>query len=322
MPHTAAAESLLPVLLRPSPPLGFGTGLLYRIRDGKSAVRLIETAFDCGIVYFDTARLYSDGRSEGMLGEAFSRRRDQVILVSKAGILPSSRTLAKRVVDKAVTTARKAPFLRGLLREPKYAEPTFGVFDVPSLRKSVDTSLRELRTDYLDALLLHECTAENAADPELKEFCEELVKKGQIRAYGVAPRVEDALAIERQGLAFGSIMQIASNAWDDNVAHLASCGGRLVVTHSILTDRFRDAIERLRRNEAAAARWRAAFDTDPNDMAAMARLFLSHALSRNPSGVVLFSTTRAERIRENLRALDSPLAAAQADLLAEMLRTL
>ena len=32
------------------------------------------------------------------------------------------------------------------------------MFDLRNLRKSVETSLRQLRTDYLDILLLHECT--------------------------------------------------------------------------------------------------------------------------------------------------------------------
>lgn len=316
------AERKLPVLSKATLPLGFGTGMLYAVSDRPSALRLLETAFDSGIVYFDTARYYSDGISEGMLGEVFSGRRDQVILVSKAGILPPMRSLTKRVMDKAVHTARKVPFARRFISEPTYPGPTFHVFDIPRLRRSVEKSLRELKTDYLDALLLHECTAENAADSAIKAFAEKLVKEGKIRAYGVAPAIDEALAIEHRGIAFGTIMQFANSAWDDNIAHFSPRDGRLLITHSIFTTRLHDTLERLRGDEAAASRWRAAFDVDPGDAQAMAYLLLRHALYRNPSGMVLFSTTSPDRIRQNLRALDAPLSPPQAELLSEMLMAL
>ncbi|WP_072393069.1 aldo/keto reductase [Hyphomicrobium sp. CS1GBMeth3] len=322
LPPSSEVAPLTTVLSKPSGRLGFGSGLLLSAGDRKTAVRLLETAFDNGIVYFDTARLYAEGLAEGLLGEAFSHRRDQVILVSKAGILPTSRALSRRLVNKALHVSRKVPPLRAILPEPKVAEPEFGVFDVPCLRMSVETSLRELRTDHLDALLLHECTPEDAADPEIRAFAEDLVREGKIRAYGVAPRTADALAIAQRGIAFGTILQVASSPWDDNVSRLAPGGDRLVVTHSVLGPRFRETVEALRHNQEAGDRWRAAFEIDPTDGADVARLFLRYALQQNLAGVVLFSTTRPARIRQNLRALERPLPPIQADLLPEMLRAL
>lgn len=322
MCSSLSAERKFPILPKATLPLGFGTGMLYAASDRPSALRLLETAFDSGIVYFDTARFYSDGLSEGMLGQVFSHRRDQVILVSKAGILPPMRSLSKRIADKAVHTARKVPLARRFISEPTYPGPTFHVFDIPRLRKSVETSLRELKTDYLDALLLHEPTAETAGDSAIKAFAEQLVKEGKIRAYGVAPAIEDALAIEQRGIVFGTIMQFASSAWDDNIAHFSARDGRLLITHSIFTTRLRDTLARLREDDAAAARWRAAFGVEPTDAQAMASLLLRHAVARNPGGMVLFSTTSPDRIRQNLRAADTPLSPPQAALLSEMLMAL
>ncbi len=318
----AESTHIARVLSKPTGPLGFGCGLLSTVGSRSSAIRLLEAAFECGITYYDTARLYAEGQAEGMLGEAFSRQRDQVIVVSKAGILPTSRTLTKRVADKAVHLARKMPAFGAVLREPKPAEPTFGVFDIPRLRQSVETSLRELRTDYLDALLLHECTPEDARSPEIRTFVEDLVKEGKIRTYGVAPRAKDAVAIEREGIGFGPIVQLASDPWENNVERLPPRDGRLVITHSVFAKHFRSAIEHLRADTSAAARWRAAIDVDPTDEAAMARLFLGHALYSNPSGIVLFSTTNPERIRQNLDALSSPLPPDQLARLPAVLKSL
>lgn len=322
MSENPVANSGSTLLPQPALPIGFGTGMLHTAPDRKSALRLLETAFETGITYFDTARLYCDGRAEGMLGNVFSHRRDKVILVSKAGILPAYRSLADRISAKAEHTARKNSFLLRVVREPRRSEPTFGVFDVPSLRKSVETSLRELKTDYLDALLLHECTPQDASEGAVSAFAEELLKEGKIRAYGVAPRIEDALAMKTEGIDFGTVMQIASSAWDDNVAHFPPCYGRLLVTHSIFTRRLRRTIERLRGDEEATGRWRAAFDMEPTEPEAMARLLLRHAHHRNQTGVVIFSTTSAEHIRRNVRATDSPLTTEQAALLCKMLLAL
>jgi D-threo-aldose 1-dehydrogenase len=316
------ARHLATVLSGPTGPLGFGCGQIADAGDRSSAIRLLETAFDNGITYFDTARLYAEGRAEGILGEVFARRRDQVIIASKAGILPVSLSLAKRVSDKAVRTARRFPGLKSILSEPAPVHPTFNVFDRPRLQASVETSLRELKTDYLDVLLLHECMPKHAADEEVRAFADDLVRQGKIRAYGIAPRIEDTLAIEAAGTAFGKVVQVASSAWQATVSRLPPRAGRLLITHSVLGQPFRDTVQKLRADDAAAARWRSVLDVEPTDPEAMARLFLGHALQANPSGLVLFSTTNPDRIAHNVRAAQMPQSSAEAGQLAGLISAL
>lgn len=50
---------------------------------------------------------------------------------------------------------------------------------------SLERSLRLLRTDILDILLLHEATAESLTNDDLLEFLESAVKTGKIRSFGV-----------------------------------------------------------------------------------------------------------------------------------------
>lgn len=61
---------------------GFGALPIQRIPK-EDAVRLLHKAFDGGIRFYDTARLYTD--SEEKLGAAFSDRREQVFISSKTG---------------------------------------------------------------------------------------------------------------------------------------------------------------------------------------------------------------------------------------------
>ena len=74
--------------------LGFGTwgiggnqngAIGYGPTDDDESIAALETAFDQGINFFDTSDLYGFGKSESLLGKAFSHRRDRVIIASKFG---------------------------------------------------------------------------------------------------------------------------------------------------------------------------------------------------------------------------------------------
>lgn len=90
---------------------GFGALPIQRVSMSE-AVRLLHKAYDGGIRFYDTARMYSD--SEEKLGNAFEHCRKQIFLSSKTG---------------AVT--------------------------VEQFWKDLETTLRNLKTDYLDIYQFH-----------------------------------------------------------------------------------------------------------------------------------------------------------------------
>lgn len=53
--------------------------------DADQTQRVVDAALDHGITYFDTAELYSDGRSEELLGRALGSRRDEAVIATKWG---------------------------------------------------------------------------------------------------------------------------------------------------------------------------------------------------------------------------------------------
>jgi len=301
-------------------PLGFGCAWLDRVGDKDAAVRLLHAAHDAGITYFDTARLYADGAAESYLAEAFANRRDKIMITTKVGILPTPNGLGVRVREKLAHLARKLPPARKLIAQPKPREPVFGVFDRKRMRASVEASLRELRTDYVDCLLLHECTPANAADPDVVGFVEGLHREGKIRAWGVAPTIPDMLAMSNAGTRFGRVAQFANSAFNDTLSQVTPAPATLTITHSSLGDGFRNLLKRLSTADARS-RWGAATGFDPSDHARLGRLFLRHALQRNAGGMVLFSTSQAARIAENVRVSEPNDAEREmADLLPAGLR--
>ncbi|MFN7054673.1 aldo/keto reductase [Hyphomonas sp.] len=307
--HPAAGAGLSAVrMFAAGGPLGFGTGFLHHAGDRAVCVRLLREAFDAGVTYYDTARLYGEGACETMLAEAFAGKRSEVFLATKVGILPPQWTLGARISAKAAHIMRKAPPLRAVVAEPEDRHPVFGVFDRPRMQASFEASLKALKTDHVDLLLLHECTLEDVQRDEVQHFLGQMVRDGKAKAWGVAPTPEAMLGIAHSGVAYGEVAQF-DGAIRSGFPPEGAPSPALIITHSCLGEGFREMAARLQQDEVLKARWSAALGLDAGDPGVVAQAFLARAMQQNPGGIVLFSTTRDDRLRRNLEAaswLDMP----------------
>ena len=138
--------------------VGFGAWQLGNARDWEGmednqAIKLVHEALDQGCNFFDTAPNYGGGKSESLLGEALSGRRSDAVINSKFGHHPDN------TLD----------------------------FDLQKIRSSVEGSLRRLKTDYLDSILLHNPPFEILTGSSGHfEVLESLKQEGKIRAYGAS----------------------------------------------------------------------------------------------------------------------------------------
>ena len=128
----------------------------FDLPDNDAVTDLLALARDLGINLIDTAPAY--GISEERLGELLSRR-DEWVLVSKAG----------------------EEFVNG--------ESHFD-FSARHLRHSVERSLKRLKTDYLDVLLIHSSGDDMALieDYGVLDTVAELKRAGLIRAGGMSTK--------------------------------------------------------------------------------------------------------------------------------------
>jgi D-threo-aldose 1-dehydrogenase len=259
---------------------------------------------DCGVTYFDTARMYGAGRAEGILGELTARKREGLVLASKAGILPQSRALHIRAMGRSIRLLHKvAPSSKNYLPVPSTSVPRFGSFGRVEFQKSVETSLRELRTDYLDILLLHECSAADLEETDLLHFLDVLKREGKIRAFGIATGIEETTAILKRHAALLDVVQIPSAIWNMNVRKLPKIDS-LVITHSSLTSRFNILLDRLLSDERMAAEWHSLTQVDPRDSTKLAHLLLAHALNANPNGIVIFFSSNPANVVANVESVN------------------
>jgi len=145
-----------------------GLGCASLARDGVSdsqAIATIETAWEHGIRYFDTAPMYGSGRSEHLVGTALAGQpRDGFVLSSKVG----------RLVDDPDTSGVGASWTSWHFD-----------FTADGIRRSIEASLNRLRTDRIDLLFIHDAGQhwETAID-EAWPVLEDLRAQGVVRAVG------------------------------------------------------------------------------------------------------------------------------------------
>ncbi len=288
-------------------PLGFGCGGLRGGKSRRDSLRLLETAIDCGITYFDTARMYGLGAAEGLLGKVASRNRDRMIIASKAGILPANRSVPMRLANRGIKLLHKSiPNSERYLPVPAGAQLRYHAFSLSALRKSVETSLEQLQTDYLDVLLLHECSASDVENPQVFGFLQDLKREGKIRAFGLATGIDETIQIMATRPPLSRVVQIPSSILDMNIKLLPPRANGLTIVHSCLTARLCPLLTRLSSNHNLAKKWANIMRIDLRDTTSIVQLLLAHALHSNPGGLVLFSSSNPTNIRFNVRvATDS-----------------
>ncbi|KRT66121.1 MAG: aldo/keto reductase [Candidatus Dadabacteria bacterium CSP1-2] len=158
------------------------------------SIKILYYAYDQGINFFDTADIYSQGKSEEIIGKAFKNNRDKVIIATKVGYyLSTMGSIASRLKPIIRPFVRKFSGIRKSAQKIRSSQKQQN-FSREYIMKAVENSLERLRTDYLDLLQLHNPPKELLERGDVFNTLDYLQKQGKIRYYGVSCRtVNDAL---------------------------------------------------------------------------------------------------------------------------------
>lgn len=172
------------------PELGYGAanvGNLFRALSDAEAEQILQTAWDSGIRYFDTAPHYGLGLSERRLGRFLSGKpRAEFVVSTKVGRLLVDNPTGADELDLAndfhVPAVRKRQW----------------DFSVRGIRRSVEESLRRMGLDRVDIIYLHDPERSDAGlDAALGSGIEgaaALREEGLVNAIGVGSMSTPALA--------------------------------------------------------------------------------------------------------------------------------
>jgi D-threo-aldose 1-dehydrogenase len=285
--------------------LGFGCVQLTAHRNRREALSVLEHAFALGIRHFDVARAYGFGRAEGILREFLRQKRHEVTLTTKFGIEPPSGLAGNaRVINALKKALRRFP---GLLRQAKNrgaAMVKAGIFTPEAAIRSLEISLRELGTDYVDIFLLHEGTLTDASSAPLVETLLGQVAKGKIRHVGVGSAFGKFQGDADLLPAAYEVLQFNDNAVERSVGKLLHRDRRFLITHSVFAPAgpLRQAVKaypQIVREHSLRT------SIDLAEPSAIDSLLLRFALWSNANGIVLFSSKDPHHIATNVREADS-----------------
>ncbi|NLJ68794.1 MAG: aldo/keto reductase family oxidoreductase [Firmicutes bacterium] len=201
------------------PVIGVGCMRINRLSK-QEAEAFIQAALEEGANFFDHADIYGGGTCEEVFAEAIGMNesiREKIIIQSKCGI-------RKGMYD----------------------------FSRKHILESVDGSLRRLRTDYLDVLLLHRPDA--LVEPEeVAEAFEQLYTSGKVRWFGVSNHNPMQIQLLQK-----SIRQpIVANQLQFSIAHagMVSTGINVNMINDAAVDRDGSVLDFCRLHDITIQPW-------------------------------------------------------------------
>ncbi len=128
--------------------LSSGTGKAADINDG---IKVIRSAYEKGITFFDTAEAYGPYTNEELVGKALKPLRKEVIIATKFGMISDT----------------------GVNSQPAH------------IRKVVEASLKRLQTDYIDLLYQHRVDP-NIPIEDVAGTVKDLIQEGKVKYFGLS----------------------------------------------------------------------------------------------------------------------------------------
>ena len=291
-------------------PLGFGCATLFRASDPAQRSRLLHAAYDAGIRHFDVAPMYGLGRAEPELGSFTRAHRSEVTIATKFGIRP---TLAARGLAYAQRPVRRTfeskPAIRDQARAHAAAPSRLlyekGGYDASGARRSLQRSLRALKTDYVDLLLLHDPLPGSVRSDEVSSFLEDARAAGLIRSWGIAGAPETTGEVARSFPRI-PVLQLPDDIFVQSLRRAPA--GSAFITFGVIGRALARIVQHVRSDESTRSRWKRIIGADCGDPDITSSFLLRSALQANSSGVVLFGATQLPHIRTAATALEKHLS--------------
>lgn len=130
-------------------------------RDDATSVEVLHRAVELGVTLIDTADVYGPYTNEELVGRGLEGLRDRVVLATKVGL---------ELGPQGLTSSMSGMTMNG---RPEH------------VRRSIDESLRRLRTDHVDLYQLHRVDAKVPIE-ETWGALAETVRVGKARAIGLS----------------------------------------------------------------------------------------------------------------------------------------
>lgn len=263
--------------------------------DKGEMIRLMRTAYDDGVTFFDTAEAYGPFTNEELVGEALEPMRDKVVIGTKFGF------------DIDLETGKRGP----------------GTNSRPDRIKAVaDACLKRLRTEYIDIFYQHRVD-ENVPIEEVAGAVKELIAAGKVKHFGLSEAGVDTIRRAHAVQPVTAVQSEYSLFWrgpeDAMLPALAELGigfvpfsplgagfltGQIDETTKFDPSDFRNVVPRFspEARKANMSLVRAVEEAATRKGITPAQFALAWLLAQKPWIVPIPGTTKVKRLEENIGA--------------------
>lgn len=132
--------------------------------DKKEMIKLIHSAFEQGVTFFDTAEVYGPYDNEELVGEALAPYKGKVVIATKFGVQFEHGQSGRLLMDS----------------RPEH------------IRESVEGSLKRLKLETIDLYYQHRVDPEVPIE-EVAGTVQDLIKEGKIKYWGLSEAGADII---------------------------------------------------------------------------------------------------------------------------------
>lgn len=268
--------------------------------DKKDAISLIRAAADKGITFFDTAQIYGPFINEEVVGEALYPFRNNVVIATKFGF---------NYIDGKPA---------GLNSRPE------------NIRKTVEGSLKRLKTDVIDLLYQHRVDPDVPME-DVAGTVKDMINEGKVRFFGLSEASARSIRKAHAEQPVSALQSEYSLWWREpetkTMSTLEELGIGLVpfspLGKGFLTGKidentrfeptdFRNTVPRFSEENRAANKKLVDLigSIAQTKNATPAQIVLAWLLAKKPWIVPIPGTTKLHRLEENIGAVDVDLTAA------------
>ncbi|KAJ7235304.1 NADP-dependent oxidoreductase domain-containing protein [Mycena haematopus] len=284
--------------------------------DKESSFKLLDAYFDKGGNFIDTANNYQDGSSESFIGEWAEKRgiRDQLVIATK---------YTDNFVARNDAIAQKVNYVGN---------------NIKSLHVSVEASLKNLRTAYIDILYLHWWDWETSVE-EVMNGLHNLVTQGKVLYLGVSDTPAWVVAQANQYardhgktpfVIYQGMWNVLSRSFEREIIPMARAHGLALAPWNVVASgRFRtDAEEEQRRatGENGRTTFNPNWERNENEKkmskaleqvagevgtTSLTAVAIAYVMAKVPYCFPIVGGRKVEHLISNLEALDISLSSEQ-----------
>ncbi len=288
--------------------LSFGYG---KPTEKTEAIKLLRSAYEQGITFFDTAEAYGPFTNEELLGEALAPFRSEVVIATKFGF--------------------------------KDGKPEIGMDSRPERIKAVaEAALKRLKTDYIDLFYQHRVD-ENVPIEEVAGAVKEMIQEGKVKHFGLSEAgvitIRKAHAIQPVAALQSEYSMFFQEPEKEIIPTLEELGigfvpfsplGKGFLTGAITKETkfekgdFRNVVPRFQPEHIAANQTLVDLVNSiaQSRNATAAQVALSWLLAQKPFIVPIPGTTKLHRLQENIGGVNLSLSTDELDQINAALATI